>query len=410
MSFIISTTTPNGCTDTSGSLVQESKSGEFKVTPLPTLVRTSPSATASKCEGEYIEIEFEASSNVQPIITWSQNLVGNNLIVEPATNNVWRIKGTIDNITDNLSLDYSLIVKDITSQCESVPVLGTVYIENKHELNLISGSNLQDICEGSDINPIVYEYSGGASSVQTSTLPSGLTPSIDSSNKTITISGTPTSQINADTQKVFTIQTLGSGGLCEKVIDTIKINLTPKPRFANAALNYIVCEGESLPNIEFGLLDGANEVNVSWDKNPSGIIDDPVDFTIPSNPIFRFSGTPTGVTEDTVYTYTLTAFNSLTNCQSDSIQGTITVENSHQLTRNIGPAEQEICEGEDIQQIVYQWGGGATSAQVIGLPAGLRVDTDANNNTVTISGSPTMLLTQDENLEFVVQSLSLIHI
>ena len=218
----------------------------------------------------------------------------------------------------------------------------------------------------------MYEYSGGASSVQTSTLPSGLTPSIDSSNKTITISGTPTSQISADTQKVFTIQTLGSGGLCEKVIDTIKINLTPKPRFANAALNYIVCEGESLPNIEFGLLDGANEVNVSWDKNPSGIIDDPVDFTIPSNPIFRFSGTPTGVTEDTVYTYTLTAFNSLTNCQSDSIQGTITVENSHQLTRNIGPAEQEICEGEDIQQIVYQWGGGATSAQVIGLPAGLR--------------------------------------
>ena len=406
VSFTILTTTPNGCTDTSGSLVQESKSGEFKVTPLPTLVRTSPSATASKCEGEYIEIEFEASSNVQPIITWSQNLVGNNLIVEPATNNVWRIKGTIDNITDNLSLDYSLIMKDITSQCESVPVLGTVYVENKHELNLISGSNLQDICEGSDINPIVYEYSGGASSVQTSTLPSGLTPSIDSSNKTITISGTPTSQISADTQKVFTIQTLGSGGLCEKVIDTIKINLTPKPRFANAALNYIVCEGESLPNIEFGLLDGANEVNVSWDKNPSGIIDDPVDFTIPSNPIFRFSGTPTGVTEDTVYTYTLTAFNSLTNCQSDSIQGTITVENSHQLTRNIGPAEQEICEGEDIQQIVYQWGGGATSAQVIGLPAGLRVDTDANNNTVTISGSPTMLLTQDENLEFVVQSIN----
>ena len=91
----------------------------------------------------------------------------------------------------------------------------------------------------------------------------------------------------------------------------------------------------------------------------------------------------------------------MTNCQSDSIQGTITVENSHQLTRNIGPAEQEICEGEDIQQIVYQWGGGATSAQVIGLPAGLRVDTDANNNTVTISGSPTMLLTQDENLSLI---------
>ena len=38
-------------------------------------------------------------------------------------------------------------------------------------------------------------------------------PFIDSTNKTITISGTPTSQISADTQKIFTIETLGSGGL-----------------------------------------------------------------------------------------------------------------------------------------------------------------------------------------------------
>ena len=147
VSFTILTTTPNGCLDTSGNPVQESKSGEFKVTPLPTLVRTSQFATASECEGEYIEIEFQASSNVR-ILTWSQNLVGNNLIVEPDTNNVWRIKGTIDNITENLSLDYSLIMKDITSQCESIPVLGTIYIENKHELNLISGSVCKTYVKG----------------------------------------------------------------------------------------------------------------------------------------------------------------------------------------------------------------------------------------------------------------------
>ena len=113
-------------------------------------------------------------------------------------------------------------MKDITSQCESVPVLGTVYVENKHELNLISGSNLQDICEGSDINPIVYEYSGGASSVQTSTLPSGLTPSIDSSNKTITISGTPTSQISADTQKYSLFKLLEVAVYVKKLLIQLK--------------------------------------------------------------------------------------------------------------------------------------------------------------------------------------------
>ena len=74
---------------------------------------------------------------------------------------------------------------------------------------------MQDICEGSAINPVVYEYSGGASSVQTSALPPGLTPFIDSTNKTITISGTPTSQISADTQKYSLLKLL-------EVVDYVK--------------------------------------------------------------------------------------------------------------------------------------------------------------------------------------------
>ena len=405
VTFTIETTTPNGCLDGSGNLVREEKSGEFKVTPLPDLTRLSQFATLSACEDETIEIEFEASPNVRVDISWSQQIIGNNLSMVPDVNNKWRLTGNVVNITEDFTLDYTLIAIDNTSQCESTPILGTILIQNKHELNLTDGSNNQQVCEGSQITPIVYEFGGGASSVRTSTLPPGLIPVIDPEGKTITISGTPTSPVSVDTEKIFTIETLGNGGLCEKVVDTIKINLSPKPRFSSVAQNYTVCEGEPIPNIEFGLLDGANEVLVSWDKTPPGIIDNPIDFSDPlTPPVFSFSGTPSGITEDTAYSFSLVAVNTTTGCQSDSIQGTIIIQNSHELSRNIGPAFQELCEGEEMQTIIYQWGGGATSAQVTGLPIGLRVETDSSNKTVTISGSPTITLTQDEDLEFYISS------
>ena len=405
VTFTIETTTPNGCLDGSGNLVREEKSGEFKVTPLPDLTRLSQFATLSVCEDEIIEIEFEASPNVRMDISWSQQIIGNNLSMIPDVNNKWKLTGNVTNITEDLTLDYTLIAIDNTSQCESSPILGTVLIKDKHELNLTDGSNNQQVCEGSQITPIVYEFGGGASSVRTSTLPPGLIPVIDPIGKTITISGAPSSPVSVDTDKIFTIETLGNGGLCEKVVDTIKINLTPKPRFASVPQNYTVCEGEPLPNIEFGLLDGANEVLVSWDKTPPGIIDNPIDFSDPfSPPVFSFSGTPSGITGDTAYTFSLVAVNTTTGCQSDSIQGTITVQDGHELSRNIGPSVQELCEGEEMQTVIYQWGGGATSAQVTGLPIGLRVETDSNNKTVTISGSPTIALTQDEDLEFYISS------
>ena len=406
VSFTIVTTTPNGCTDSGGvNPVQETRDGEFKVTSLPTLERTSQFATTSECEGEDIEIEFEASSNVQPILTWSQNLVGNNLRVVPDINNVWKIKGTVDGITENLSLDYSLIMRDITSLCESVPVLGTVFVENKHELKLISGSKQQDVCEGSGINPIVYEFAGGATSVTTSTLPPGLTPAVDSENNTIKISGTPTSPISVDTPKIFTIETLGSGGLCTKITDTLKINLIPQPRFANLPQNYILCEGDSVNFIEFGLLDGADEVIVSWENNikPPGTINSEIDTSTP-NPTFRFTGELSGVSEDKTYGFTLTARNLSTGCESIPRQGEITLQNEHELNLELGSTFQEICEGEEIEPIVYKWGGGASTVNVIGLPNGLDRDTNNENKRITISGIPTVPISQDEELKFIIKT------
>ena len=211
-----------------------------------------------------------------------------------------KLTGTIDNITEELNLDYSLIAVDDVSNCSSQAVQGTIIVEDKHELSLIGGSNNQQICVGSAITPIVYEYSGGAVSVNYSVLPPGLdVPDIDPIAKTITFKGTPSSQVSMDTEKIFTIQTSGIGSLCEKTVDTIRINLTPQPRFANLPQNYTLCEGDSVNFIEFGLLDGADEVDVLWENGiePPGTINREIDNTT-SPPTFRFTGELSGVSED----------------------------------------------------------------------------------------------------------------
>lgn len=401
VTFTVEATSPR-CKDAADNFVRETKSGEFKVTPLPTLTRTSQFATQSVCEDEPLEISFEASPDVRMNLTWSQQILGNNLTMVPEANNVWKLSGSVANITETLSLDYTLIAIDNTSQCSSVPVIGTILLQDKHELTRTSGSNTQEVCEGEPIIPIVYEFGGGASSVRTTTLPPGLLSEIDSDAKTLTIFGTPTSPVSQNAVvKDFSVETIGSGSLCSKIDELITITLTPKPRFSNTPQNYIVCEGEPITNIQFGLLDGANEVVVNWDSTPPGIIDNPIDFST-SPPTFSFSGTPSGITSDTSYTFTLTALNSTTGCASDSVQGTITVQNEHEISRLQGSSVQELCEGEEIDPIVYQWGGGATSAQVNGLPTGLRVET--NNNLVTISGTPTVLISQDEDFQFKIST------
>jgi pectate lyase len=57
------------------------------------------------------------------------------------------------------------------------------------------------------------------------------------------------------------------------------------------------------------------------------------------------------------------------------------------LTLTSGTAEQSVQEGNEIQDIVYTWGGTATGVQVTGLPAGLTGQT--NGSTYTITGTPT---------------------
>ena len=97
------------------------------------------------------------------------------------------------------------------------------------------------------------------------------------------------------------------------------------------------------------------------------------------------SGTPIGVSSATTYIYNVTSNGS----QSKTVSGSITVnpDSNITLTSQLGTASQTMNIGNPIFDIIYQFGGGATSVNVSGLPNGVAATVNQNNQ-VILSGQP----------------------
>ncbi len=74
-----------------------------------------------------------------------------------------------------------------------------------------------------------------------------------------------------------------------------------------------------------------------------------------------------------------------------TLNGTITVSNiaPASLVVTSGAAAQDVNIGSAMVTTIYTWGGGATDVTYTALPAGLTVDKNITNKTLTISGTPT---------------------
>lgn len=72
------------------------------------------------------------------------------------------------------------------------------------------------------------------------------------------------------------------------------------------------------------------------------------------------------------------------------VQGISEAPSSQTLNVTTANADQNVIEGNSIQNIVFTWGGDATDATVTGLPSsGITFVKDATAKTITISGTPT---------------------
>ena len=79
------------------------------------------------------------------------------------------------------------------------------------------------------------------------------------------------------------------------------------------------------------------------------------------------------------------------------------IEFNLELTSAVGSDNQILCETEPLVAIEYQFSGGATSADVAGLPNGVTFDITANQ--VTISGTPTDDITTQTVYNYTVSTL-----
>ena len=159
----------------------------------------------------------------------------------------------------------------LTSQysCTNTSTTGQITIKPEQTLNLSSpiATTDQIICESTSITTITYEFGNGATSAVPSGLPLGLDIAIE--NNLISISGTPTVDVDVPTTYTYSISTVDE--YCVPKVEIGYITLLPAPEayFTDAAVQGIrsqeisICNGSTI-----------NDLSISFTNTPGLEIND----------------------------------------------------------------------------------------------------------------------------------------
>src|SRR5574343_546384 len=158
-----------------------------------TLSLTSGSNNQTICSGDAITpIQYTFGSGATNV-----NIIGLPVGVTSS------IAGNVVTISGTPAANFSYSINTIGG-CGTVTLNGTVALSSNATLSLTSGSNNQTICSGDAITPIQYTFGGGATNVNITGLPFGVTSSI--AGNVVTISGTPAANFS------YSINTIGGCG------------------------------------------------------------------------------------------------------------------------------------------------------------------------------------------------------
>ncbi len=260
--------------------------------------------------------------------------------------------------------------------CGVVTANGTVTVNPGTAITLTSaaGTNNQTKCINTAITPITYSTSGGVTAVTVSGLPAGVTGVYSGgTNGTFMISGTPTAAGTSN----YTVTTTGG---CASVTATGSIIVAPNATLtltsAAGTAAQTVCVNTAIANIVYTA--GTGVTGATATGLPAGVTGTFAGST------FTISGTPTAAG---TFSYTVTT---AVGCGTATATGTITVNAAATitLTSAASTANQTVCGGTPIVNIVYQTANGATGATATGLPAGV-AGTFAGG-VFTLSGTPTV--------------------
>ena len=262
--------------------------------------------------------------------------------------------------------------------CDVPTTGGTITVNANSTLDLSSTAETtsQVVCINTGITPIEYQFDGGATTAAVTGLPGGVigTFTYDANNKigTFTISGTPTES------GTFSY-TVTASGPCQDASLNGTITVNPDATISLVAAGtdqQTVCINNNIYDINYSIGGSATDASIS-----AGALPDGVSWTYTGG-VFKISGTPT---ESGVFNYTVTAIGP---CEPASLSGTITVNANSTISLSSSSADQTVCINNAMSDdITYTVGGGATDANVTGLPAG--ISGSFNSGVLTITGTPT---------------------
>ena len=231
-------------------------------------------------------------------------------------------------------------------------------------------------------------------------------PVLQNGTKIITLTGTPTlsaltSGVSSKTWPI-TVTTV-SGGLCENQTEIVSIKVNPNSTVSvtsvSSTLNQPVCVDTSIASITFTIGGGAS--NAALIGNPQGI-----QLTrTPGTDNFTIHGKPeVNIVTPTTYTMTITTIGNQEGCQEETVSAILNVspDDGIQLAAGSGQLIQTHCVSTDIETITFDLTGGSNTAEVTGLPQGIKTTLNAASRTFSLSGMSTEIVTQTTEYNYTV--------
>ncbi|MDB9899389.1 gliding motility-associated C-terminal domain-containing protein [Flavobacteriaceae bacterium] len=320
------------------------------------------------------------------------------------------------NVTVTTVYNYEInLVGSMFFGCTATPsaIRGTITVSPLDQIAhvITSGAQNQDICVGGApaipfaIDPIEYQLSGGATNATVIGLPPGITANLTVSN-TIRISGTATAIPSATFTYNYVLVTTPAAcasatiGGAITVFSKPELTLVTTATSANQTGINSVCDTTAIQTIIYehsSTIPITTQVVFTWvgSNTLNGL---GVTAIVSGTNQFVVSGIPTtNVTETTIYNYQIETVGS--NCTPELVlTGSIEINPIDTLSLISSPTSvnQFVCIGDQDNPltagtdsyvpIVYQLGGGATNATVVGLPLGLNYSISPSN-TLVISGA-----------------------
>ncbi|MBO7572223.1 MAG: gliding motility-associated C-terminal domain-containing protein [Bacteroidales bacterium] len=356
-----------------------SLTGTITINEPPTLTLTSGSVSQSVCAGNaitnmvytYTNATGAEAINLPNGLTSTLNPTAHTLTISgtPTT------EGT-----------FTILTTGALSPCPSESAQGSISISDPATLSLVSESPDVVLCvEVVWTGSIQYRFGGTATGVVVDGLPDGLTSTV--SGNIVTISGNV--DVNAEPGDYqYTVTAVGAEAPCEDVTmsGTISVstNATLVLTSADGTDYQSICMPGTFTTVIYtygGAATGIDETTLA-NSLPQGLtaVVNTTAHTV------TISGTPT---ETGRFVYEVSTTGVVLPCKSETALGVVEINPDVQLEVS-GNVNQSFCLGNSMSDIVFTYGGGATSAIVVGdLPAGVDAVNDSNTRTLTLSGSPT---------------------